>query len=391
MEKYLVKKQFAVDSNVYNEGDLLEMSAEDASAFIAEEKLNKYVEEKKMEVQLDTKGIIDAIAALAPKEVEAPEAKLGFGDFLQGIAKKNLDVKTINITTNTQGEYATTSYTDPSIDADLLRESGIASGASMTSLSGTNNIYKKNVINSTGAAPAVFAESATITASQPTVTQFSFTLEKVAFRMDITEEALEDTGALVSEINGVVPEQFSKFVEDGMINGSGTVLSAIVGDTNTVTVAKESGQTDSTIVVENIDKMLCSAKRPASSTWVMSRSAYCAVQGLEDSAGNRIFQGPNGVGPTVFGTLKGLPILVSDYCAVVGNVGDIILGDFSKYQLVSKGGLKLASSAHIKFLEDETVFKFTYRMAGKPVGLLLTATDGTEIGDFVELAARGSF
>jgi HK97 family phage major capsid protein len=339
-----------------------------------------------MELNVDTKSIVDAIAALAPKQEEVKEEKMGFGQFLQGIAKK-----TINITTNTQGEYATTEFVDPSIDADLLRESGIASRAAMTSLSGTNNIYKKNVVNSTGTAPAVTAESATIGASQPTVTQFSFTLEKVTYRMDVTEEALEDTGALISEINANIPEQFSRFVEDGIINGSGTVLTAIVGDTNTATVNKESGQTDSTIVTENVDKMYCSAKNPASSVWVMSRSAYCAVQGLEDSAGNRLFQGPNGVGPTPFGTLKGLEIVVSNFCAVVGNVGDIVLGNFSKYQLVSKGGLRMASSAHVKFLEDETVFKFAYRLAGKPVGLKLTATDGTEIADFVELAARGSF
>jgi HK97 family phage major capsid protein len=386
--KYLVKKQFALESTVYNEGDIVEVEATDAKSLVDEGSIAEYVEQKSVQVEIDTKGIADAVreglASFAPKEVETEE-KMGFGEFLQGIAKK-----TINITTNTQGEYATTSYTDPSIDTDLLEESGVASRAAMTSLSGTNNIYKKNVVNSMGVAPAVTAESTTISASQPTVTQFSFTLQKVTYRVDVTEEALADTGALVSEINSSVPAEFSKYVENGAINGAGP-LTAIVGDTNTVDIAKESGQTDSSIVAENIDKMYCSAKRPSQSVWIMSRSAYCAVQGVEDSEGQRLFVGPNGIAPTPFGTLKGLSIVVSDYCAVVGQSGDVILANMSKYQLVSKGGLRMASSAHVKFLEDEEVFKFTYRLAGKPVGLKLTATDGTLIGDFVTCADRGSF
>jgi hypothetical protein len=50
----------------------------------------------------------------------------------------------------------------------------------------------------------------------------------------------------------------------------------------------------------------------------------------------------------------------------------------------------MASSEHVSFNEDEVVFRFRYRAGGLPFGILLTATDGTSIGDFVELASRGS-
>lgn len=387
MTQYLVKKQFAVNDEIYNVGDIVEMDAVESKTLIEEGKLEAHVESKSISVEVDTKGITNAIAEglakFAPKPAEKVQ-KMGFGEFLQGIAKK-----TINITTGNQGEYATTDFTDPDIGTDLLRDSGVAQSVNVVSLNGTSNSYKFNVVSSMGTAPAITTESSTIGASQPLVTQFTIALVKATYRYDVTEEALEDTGALVAEVNDAVPSEFSKFIEDGVINGN-TAFTGIIGDTNTVAIAKEAGQTDDTIVVANVDKMFCSAKNPNKSVWVMSRSAYCAVQGLEDSEGQRIFQGPNGLGAAPFGTLKGLPVQVSDYCPALGLSGDIILADLSKYKMAVKGGLKVASSKHIKFLEDEEVFRFTYRMGGLPVGIKLTATDGTEIGDFVVIADRGS-
>ena len=384
MNKYLVLKMFAQDSTVFAQNEIVEMEAKDAASLLEAGNLQAYVEEKKMELQLDTKSIVDAINSLKPALAPAVEQKMGVGEWLQGIARK-----TINVTTGNQGQFATTTLVDPNIDIDVLQDSGIAQRATVTVLTGTNNIYKKNVINTTGTAPAVVAESGTAGASQPLLTQFTFNLSKVVYRYDATEEALEDTGALVSEITSAAPPEFAKFAENGMIN-TASPLTGVVGHAQTVSIAKESGQTDDTIVAENVDKMFSSAKRPGSSVWTMSRSAYAAVQGLEDSAGNRLFQGPNGIAANVFGTLKGLPIVVSDYCAALGLEGDIVLGNWSKYQIVTKGGLKMFSSSEVKFLEGETVFLFKWRLSGQPVGLKLTATDGTEIGDFVTLADRGS-
>jgi len=390
--EYLVKKQFASNDTVYNVGDIVEMKAEYASDFIAKGNLELHKEEKVVDLKVDTKSLTDAIASgfaqFAPKLTKVEE-KMNYGEYLQAIAKGDVETKNINITTDGQGAYATTEFIDPMVDTDLIRESGVARALNLVTLNGTNNVYKFNVVSSLGNAPAITAEGSTINASQPTVTQFAINLVKATYRFDATEEALEDTGALVSEINSAVPEEFSKFIEDGVLNGN-TAFTGIIGDTNTVTVAKESGQTDDTIVAENIDKMFVSSKNPSRSVWIMSRSAYGAVQGLEDSAGNRIFVGPTGLAASPFGTLKGLPIMISDYSAALGTVGDILLCNLGKYKMAAKGRLKLTSSSHVKFLTDETVFKFIFRLGGLPASILLTATDSTEVSDFVELAGRGS-
>ncbi len=46
--------------------------------------------------------------------------------------------------------------------------------------------------------------------------------------------------------------------------------------------------------------------------------------------------------------------------------GDIILADFGEYILIDKGGISNASSIHVSFLTDQTVFRFVYRVDGQP-------------------------
>jgi HK97 family phage major capsid protein len=394
---YIVTKQFALADTIYNVGDTIEMKDSEAKGLLNDGKIELDTkEEKTISLELDESKITSAITKgfnlLVPSK-KSVEPKLSYGEFLQSIANKSIDEhiinKTINIGTDAQGGYTTTEFNDPDIDVDILKQSGIAQMANNITLTGNNNLYKFNVVSSMGTTPAITVEGVAIAASQPIVTQFEIDLAKTTYRFDVTEEALMDTGALVGEINSQVPEEFAKFIENGMINGT-TNFTGIVGDTNTVTVAKESGQTDDTIVAENIDKMFSAGKNVNKMKWIMSRTAYSGIQGLEDSNGNRLFQGPNQLGPAPFGTLKGLPIMISDYSQAIGTVGDILLCDLSKYRIASKGGLRMASSAHVKFLEDETVFKFTYRLGGIPIGIKLTALDLSEIGDFVELSSRGS-
>ena len=389
--EYLVKKQFALNSDIYNAGDVVEMSEADAKSFVEGGQLEVHKEEKSVNIEVDTKSITEAIEAgfqkFAPKAAEKAEKKMTYGEYLQGVAKKTVDVKSVNISTGTQGGNATDTIVDDDIDVDLIQSSSVSSRVRMLSLSGNNNIYKKNIVDSLGTAPGITAEGVASTVSQPTIKTLTFTLEKLTYAFKATEEALEDAAALVDEVRFEVPEHFAKVLEDGIINGDGGELEGIVDHAETVSVAPEAGQT-AALVAENIDKMYVSAKSPAKSVWIMSRSAYAAVQGLESSQGERLFQGPAGLGATVFGNLKGLPILVSDYCAAVGTAGDILLADLSRFMLVTKGGMKMASSAHVDFLEGLTTFRFSYRVAGQPVGLKLNAGDGTEIGDFVQLSDR---
>jgi len=66
-------------------------------------------------------------------------------------------------------------------------------------------------------------------------------------------------------------------------------------------------------------------------------------------------------------TLFGRPVVPIEQCSALGSVGDIILADLSQYLLIDKGGINAASSIHVRFLYDESVFRFIYRVDGQPI------------------------
>lgn len=63
-----------------------------------------------------------------------------------------------------------------------------------------------------------------------------------------------------------------------------------------------------------------------------------------------------------FGDL-GIEVIESEYVPA----GTFIVGDFKKYLLGERAGIKLSKSTDVRFIEDQTVFKGTARYDGKPV------------------------
>ena len=60
--------------------------------------------------------------------------------------------------------------------------------------------------------------------------------------------------------------------------------------------------------------------------------------------------------------LAGLRVVFSQYMAE----DEVLLGDFKQYLLARRGGISIASSTDVRFIQDETVFKGTGRYDGKP-------------------------
>lgn len=99
-----------------------------------------------------------------------------------------------------------------------------------------------------------------------------------------------------------------------------------------------------------------------------------------------------GLSEKPYGTLFGRPVIPLEQCSAAGDVGDIILADISQYLLIDKGGIKAASSVHVRFLYDENVFRFIYRVDGQPIwNKPLTPFKGSAtVSPFVTLAKRSS-
>lgn len=91
--------------------------------------------------------------------------------------------------------------------------------------------------------------------------------------------------------------------------------------------------------------------------WVMNEKTYSALmaQTISVNAAGQIVSGVNGAMPVLGGVIE-----VLDF--IPDNV--IIAGYFDLYLLAERAGAKFATSEHVRFLNDQTVFKGTARYDG---------------------------
>lgn len=95
-------------------------------------------------------------------------------------------------------------------------------------------------------------------------------------------------------------------------------------------------------------------------TWVMNDATYTKLltEAITINASGAIVSGVNGVMPVIGGDL-----VVLDF--VPDNV--IIYGYFDLYLLAERAGREFAESTHVRFLQDQTVWKATARYDGQPL------------------------
>lgn len=236
-------------------------------------------------------------------------------------------------------------------------------------------------------------EADEITASKPKFKQMELSLKKLTGLCYATDELLQDAAALEAVIRQAFAEEFGFKIDDAILSGSGEGEPlGILNSGAIVTVAKEASQTD-TITVENLIKMwnrLWSRSR-ANAVWYINQELepYLYTLKIGDKP---VYIPAGGLSEKPYGTLFGRPVVPIEQCSAAGEVGDIILADIGQYLLIDKGGIKSASSIHVRFLYDENVFRFIYRVDGKPIWTKpLTPYKGSAtVSPFVTLAKRGA-
>ena len=182
-------------------------------------------------------------------------------------------------------------------------------------------------------------------------------------------------------------------IDDAILSGTGEGQPlGILNSTALVTVAKEKDQTE-IIKVEILIKMwnrLWSRSR-ANAVWYINQELepYLYTLTIGDKP---VYIPAGGLSEKPYATLFGRPVVPLEQCNAAGEVGDIILADIGQYLLCDKGGVSQASSIHVRFLYDEQVFRFIYRVDGKPIwNKPLTPYKGSaSVSPFVTLAKRNA-
>lgn len=235
------------------------------------------------------------------------------------------------------------------------------------------------------------SEADQMSSSKPKFRQMELSLKKLTGLCYATDELLQDAAALESVIKEAFAEEFGFKIDDSILNGNGGGQPlGILNSSALVTVAKEANQTEK-ITVENLIKMwnrLWSRSR-ANSVWYINQELepYLYTLKLGDKP---VYIPAGGLSEKPYGTLFGRPVVPLEQCNAAGEAGDIILADIGQYLLIDKGGINQASSIHVRFLYDENVFRFIYRVDGQPIwNRPLTPYKGSStVSPFVALAKR---
>ena len=240
------------------------------------------------------------------------------------------------------------------------------------------------------------AEGQTITASQMKFYKFTVKPEKYAAVAYATNEVVRDAALLGREIGEAAPMELAFMVDDDIMNGvAAGYPKGVLASNALITVAKEAGQTADTVVSQNVIKMwarLWSRSR-ANAVWFINQDVEPQLTQLSiaiGTAGQLLYMPPTGLSGQPYGTLYGRPVIPTEFNATLGDLGDIVLADFSQYKLANMGAVQAASSMHVQFLTDQMCWRFTVEYDGQPTWkAALTPYKGSNtVSPFIALAAR---
>lgn len=94
--------------------------------------------------------------------------------------------------------------------------------------------------------------------------------------------------------------------------------------------------------------------------WIMNKKTHMnlMVQSMDKNLNAAIVAGINSTMPVIGGDIVELPFIPD---------GNIVFGYFDMYLLAERAGTQLGQSEHVRFIDDQTVFKGTARYDGIPV------------------------
>ncbi len=223
-----------------------------------------------------------------------------------------------------------------------------------------------------GITPARTPEATQKDKTKPTFGQVTLTLHDITGLVYVSDQLLEDSPISIEPLfNKLFTDAITFQADDDYLFGTGVAMSlgAFLGP-DVVVQAIEAAQPAATIVIENIIKMWTrmNPRGMGSAIWLINPGVFpqLATMALNVGAGGAPAYLPaNGVAAAPFGTLMGRPLVMTEHMQALGTQGDIGLADFREYLIGQKGGIKAASSIHLRFDYDQTVFRFVLRTDGR--------------------------
>jgi HK97 family phage major capsid protein len=239
-------------------------------------------------------------------------------------------------------------------------------------------------------------ETDSATAQKPKIGKMETRLEDLRGLAYMSNRLMRDARAMSSVYMEAFSEEFAWVVDNEIFRGTGAgQCLGLLTSAALISVAKETGQLSATFQFENAVKMLSRlyARSMKTAQWYINQDVWPQLLQMNFAIGTSgvpVFMPPGGASATPYGSLFGRPIQVIEQASTLGTVGDVVLADLSQYQMVEKGGLAADSSIHVRFLNFENTFRWTWSINGQPKWkTTLTPANGTAtVSPFVALATR---
>lgn len=243
-------------------------------------------------------------------------------------------------------------------------------------------------------------EADQITKSKPKFRQVRVEPQQLAVLIYLTDKLLNNSPtALEQYVSRAAIEEIGFLAGDAIVNGTGAGQpKGIMASGCLVTVNKESSQANTTVLKANINKMWARLhpRSRANAVWLCNvdvepqfddfNTPVKNVAGTENVGGfgTQVYNGEKN-------TLKGRPIVFTEFNATLGTTGDIILADMKGYLSGTRGaGIQSAMSIHTRFEYLEQAFRFVFEVDGQPwLASALTPYKGSNtLTTFVALQTR---
>lgn len=296
-------------------------------------------------------------------------------DGMKGWQEKAAGDPTLNVNINADGAYLIPTEFSTTLLTTGLEKADLVSKCRSFPI-GTNSLkipYIKGFDHSSGTYYGGIQlywrkELEQFSGSKPEFGQLQLNLHKLTGLSFSSDEMIDDSPISVGPmIEAMFPEVFAQKSDDFIINGTGTDQPlGILNSSALIEVGAETGQGATTIVSENIDKMIARAyKSGGPLVWLINHDCYPQLVRLERAIGTggalaNLFNPNNN-------TLVGRPVIFTEHCQTLGTVGDIMLVDLTQYLIVTKAGagLKMSNSMHLKFDFDQQTWRFIFRVDGQ--------------------------
>ena len=206
-------------------------------------------------------------------------------------------------------------------------------------------------------------EAATVTDTRPKYRSMQLSLNKLMALTYATDELTQDVPALAAWLRRVFALEASFTVENDIINGTGAGRPlGVLSSGALLTVAKESGQGADTVQPANLNNLAARLWGPShrKAVWLMANDCFAQISDASFSNGSPVVTN-DAAGQR---RILSMPLHLTEYTPKLGDAGDVVLGDFSQY-LIAEKEPEFVPSIHVRFLWNESVFRFTWRIDGQ--------------------------